>query len=308
MVEKRKFNNIVNDITGYFYKEYCKANGGSLKKIKSKFKSRNFFQPIVKPLSHNKSTLVFNKYPCIVYRPKKPTNNKAIMYIHGGAFISQITLIHWSYINRLAKKTNATVYIPIYPLCTENYSCCLDTIKFLIEIYKVMLKEFNNNDITIMGDSAGGQLTLTLGQQIKINKLPAAKNLIMFSPGTKCDIKKQDILENMDKEPILPAAYMYYATKWYVKKGDDPKKPIYSPLYGDCKNIGKMTIVVGTKELLMAHADELHLKLQKQKISHTYEKVPNMFHAFPVFLGHESSIILKKVVNLILNNKWTINN
>jgi acetyl esterase/lipase len=65
----------------------------------------------------DKSKIFINDDLCYVVKSKKtnPTD-KAFIFIHGGAFISQIAKSHWLMIRKLINNTNSTCYVPIYRL------------------------------------------------------------------------------------------------------------------------------------------------------------------------------------------------
>jgi acetyl esterase/lipase len=85
------------------------------------------------------------------------------------------------FIDRLIKSTGATVYVPIYPLVKKGTSAYKQNISLLVKTYKEVTKSFKKN-ITIMGDSAGGNLAYVLAQHIKQEGLITPKNIIGISP------------------------------------------------------------------------------------------------------------------------------
>jgi acetyl esterase/lipase len=70
----------------------------------------------------------------VLHNSQSKLNKKRILFIHGGAFVGEISSIHWLYIKTLIKKTNAIIYVPIYPLTTDKYSNQIDTNRFLINL------------------------------------------------------------------------------------------------------------------------------------------------------------------------------
>jgi acetyl esterase/lipase len=55
-----------------------------------------------------------------------------------------------------------------------------ENMTFLIDLYKTVFESYQN--ISLFGDSAGGQLALSLAQQTKKLKLSPPKNIFLFSP------------------------------------------------------------------------------------------------------------------------------
>lgn len=250
----------------------------------------------------NKTKQFINDDLCYVIKCEKTESvNKAFMYIHGGAFISQITKLHWTTIRKLIKDTKSVAYVPIYRLSNPWYSSCKDDVDFLIETYKEMLKNFKPEDISIIGDSAGATLSIVLCQQLKLLKLPRPKNIIALSPALDLSDSFDDINEKSNKNEVLNKPMLAFAHKWYIKVGDNPRDPIYSPMYGDSKDIGFITIFIGQNECFSNQCKQYHQKLINENIAHKYIERENMFHVYPIFPIQESKVDFNLIVSLIMN-------
>ena len=57
-----------------------------------------------------------------------------ILYLHGGAYMGNITEQHWDLIEQLISKTNATIVVPDYPLAPE--ATCKETYDFIEALYR----------------------------------------------------------------------------------------------------------------------------------------------------------------------------
>jgi acetyl esterase/lipase len=104
----------------------------------------------------------------------------------------------------------------------------------------------------------------------------------------------------MKIEPVLPKCLIPLAFAWYIRN-DDPHKSIYSPIYGDCKDIGLITIFFGEHESLLASARVFSEKLNDQHINHNFYVTPKMFHVYTIFRIKEAKSDFLKIVDLIKN-------
>lgn len=239
-----------------------------------------------------------NNFKCLIIKSKKNNNNlKHSLYIHGGGFIMQITKYHWKYIEWLIKKSNNIFWIPIYPCSTKNYSSHEDTLKLLIEVYKKINSLTISKNINIIGDSAGGNLSLVLAQQLASKNIDKPNNIVMFSPCVTMYLDHKDIKNN---EKVLPKLLLETASKWYFgdNKIDNPK---FSPLYGQLNNIGKINIFIGTNECFLSGVLELENKLKKQGINYRLYITNKMFHVFNIFKIKEAKFVNKKIIEIIKN-------
>ncbi len=90
-----------------------------------------------------------------------------ILYLHGGAYVNEIESLHIAFCDRLTKKTNATIYTPIYPLAPNH--TFEETYKIVENLYNMIIKL--DKPITIMGDSVGRGLSAAFSEYL------AAKNM-----------------------------------------------------------------------------------------------------------------------------------
>ena len=106
------------------------------------------------------------------------TTERIILYLHGGAYVNEMDNLHIIFCDKLAKKVNATVFAPIYPLAPNHtYE---ETYNIVENLYGLILKF--NKPVIIMGDSAGGGLSASFCEYLGENDLTQPKHLILISP------------------------------------------------------------------------------------------------------------------------------
>ena len=103
-----------------------------------------------------------------------------VLFLHGGAFYSNITQGHWCLIDKLIQLSSASFVVPDYPLAPEN--SCIDVIAFLEKLYSLIINEFTDRKIAIIGDSAGGGLALSLSMKLQSVNMLQPQKIILFSP------------------------------------------------------------------------------------------------------------------------------
>ena len=108
-------------------------------------------------------------------------SSKKVMFIHGGGLVAEAFGIQWDFCARLAERTGCEIIFPEYPLVPESSS--RESHEMLLKVYKKLFSETAPGNITIMGDSAGGTLALSLSMLARDKGLPLAKELVLISPG-----------------------------------------------------------------------------------------------------------------------------
>ena len=59
-------------------------------------------------------------FPVYEVRPSRIESGQRLIYLHGGAYVFQITSHHWALIAELAERVGAVVTVPIYPIAPEH--------------------------------------------------------------------------------------------------------------------------------------------------------------------------------------------
>ncbi|MGE7946317.1 alpha/beta hydrolase fold domain-containing protein [Lysinibacillus sp. NPDC093688] len=240
---------------------------------------------------------VFEGIKVFTLNDEKSLKQKAILYIHGGAWTNQPLNLHWLFLDKMAQSLNAKIIVPIYPKVPHfNYK---DTYPKILNLYKEMLASVeNSNQLTIMGDSAGGNIALGLAHLLKMNNLPQPKDIILLSASVDLSFENSLIAEYEEKDPMLASEGMVVITKlWAADK--DLKDPLISPIYGDFKELGKITHFIGTHECLYPDAIRLDEELTEQGIELNTFVYPKMNHVFVVMPIPEALDAQQKIINII---------
>lgn len=232
-------------------------------------------------------------------KPKNKQSEKIILYIHGGAYISNIIPQHWKLIGAIIDKTNATVIVPNYE--TAPFATYREVYDFINSLYKSLLDKYKSENIIFMGDSAGAGLSLGYSMYLRDNNMPQPSQIILLSPWLDITMSNPDIrgLEKKDKMLARKGAIM--AGELYSKNisGTDYR---VSPIYGDLKNLGKISVFISTNDLCLADSRKLKETLTRNNIIHNYFEYPKMFHAWIAVTSlKESKNAINQISNIIGN-------
>ncbi|MEC3813902.1 alpha/beta hydrolase [Bacillus altitudinis] len=224
-------------------------------------------------------------------------NQKTILYLHGGAWTNQPLNVHWWFMDKMAQSLGAKVVAPIYPK-VPHYSN-QDTYPKMLNLYKDLLKTAGSaNQLTIMGDSAGGNISLGLAHLLKKEDLPQPKDIVLLSACVDMSMSNPLIFEYAKKDPILGHEGMEVITKMWAAD-QSLTDPLISPIYGDFKGIGKITHFIGTHDMLYPDAIKLDEKLSEQGMDIKTFVYPEMLHVFVVMPIPEAADALKKIIQVI---------
>lgn len=106
--------------------------------------------------------------------------DKAILYVHGGAYYFGSVDEHRYQIQRHARKLKAKVFAPRYRLAPQfPFPCGLQD---CIAAYLQLLEDFEPNQILFGGDSAGGGMVLSMLVTLRDQGQPLPAGTILLSP------------------------------------------------------------------------------------------------------------------------------
>ncbi|AWE08498.1 hypothetical protein DCE79_14465 [Lysinibacillus sp. 2017] len=229
---------------------------------------------------------------------EQPNPKKVIYYFHGGAYINEPLVFHWRYLVKLAKHTDFTIVVPIYPkLPHANHE---DAFHKIHALYEQLLQQYDAPFI-FMGDSAGGGLALAFAQDVKIIGKTKPEQVVLHSPWLDITGQHPDYLK-LQEQNIDPLLGVYGAEQLGKLWANVQQLDYYkvSPLYGDLKDIGRITLFVGTAELLIVDAQMLLSKANEQGVEIIYFEYPKMNHVFPVFPIPEAKHAMRKLLLLLM--------
>ncbi|MCQ4937333.1 alpha/beta hydrolase fold domain-containing protein [Anaerotignum propionicum] len=239
-----------------------------------------------------------NSYSIDAYLMKSlsQSKEKQILYIPGGGYTEQPLFWHWRFLDKLTKKLNGTITVPIYPKAPNHQY--QDSFESILPIYKDLLTKASPKDIVIMGDSAGGGLSLALSQLLLKERLPQPGNIILLSPWLDVNLDHPEIPSLMKVEPMLDLKLLIASGKLYA--GNTPTNNyLISPINGPIRGLGKITLFIGTHEIFLPDARKLKALAEQENVHIHYFEYPKMNHVFPVFPIPEAKRALQQIVDII---------
>ena len=236
---------------------------------------------------------------------KNNNSEVAILYLHGGAYVANITKQHWLFIEKLLEKTKATIIVPDYPLSPEFH--CKDVYDFILDLYSKMLIKYSTKRVIFIGDSAGGGIALGFSQYLRNQNRKQPEQIILISPWLDVTMSNPDLKQIEVKDKILSVRGLKSAGEKYA--GDlDLKDYRVSPIYGDFKGLCNISIFTGTHDILNIDAKKCKQLMEKSNIQFNYFEYPKMFHDWIVIPNlKETRDVINKVYKLINNYDSEIN-
>ncbi|HEX2298639.1 MAG TPA: alpha/beta hydrolase [Pseudonocardiaceae bacterium] len=215
--------------------------------------------------------------PVYEVAPRDGRYEAEVLYLHGGAYVHAIERSHWLFVGRLVDRLGCRVTVAQYPLAPDHrYD---DTLAMVQATYCQALEEVEPARRVVMGDSAGGGLSLVLAQQLRARQLPQPGNLVLLSPWL--DISMTDaMIPALDaRDPYLSTPGLLAAGRMYAGTLD-PRDPRVSPIYGRLDGLGRISVFIGTRDVLLADSRCLRQRTAQCGIDIDYVEYEDMPHAW----------------------------
>ena len=229
-------------------------------------------------------------FDCYILNPGK---ERAVMYLHGGSAIHQMLKYHYRFLKNILNKGGISIYLPIYPLApVYTYK---DAFPMLDSVYDMMLEKHEASKITVMGDSMGGNLALSFPQSI-IGRKEMCGSIVLLSPWLDMTGEHPDTQRYYEREPRLSLYELKRCAELW-SGGSDLHEPIISPIYGPLEGLPRISVYVGTEELLLLDSERLRDRSEKEGHELSYHLWKGMTHVFPVQPIREAKLVLPDILS-----------
>jgi acetyl esterase/lipase len=204
-----------------------------------------------------------------------PADAPLIVWLHGGAFCLGSPRTHLGLAGALARRAGMRAVLPDYRLAPEHpFPAALDD---CLAAWRALLADGEPPArIAIGGDSAGGNLALTLIGLARDAGLPPPGAIVLFSPWVDLTLSAASLGRLAAREVLLPAGRLAEIRDLYLA-GTDPRDPRASPLRGDLAGTPPVLIQASESEILRDDAVTLAGRLGDAGCDVTLD----LWHAVP---------------------------
>jgi len=215
------------------------------------------------------------------FLPPDRGKNRVVLYLHGGAYMAGSPMTtHRELISRLAIRTGMAFVAVNYRKAPESpFPAALEDVS---KAYRWLLEKYNENQISVMGDSAGGGLALALVLLLRDQSLPLPAKIVALSPLADLAGTGQSLQQNKDTDAMVPGWLINQVANLY-SGGKELTHPYISPLYGDFNGFPDTMIQVSDSEVLLDDSRRLADKMRAARVPvqlDIWHKLPHVWQAF----------------------------
>ncbi len=220
--------------------------------------------------------------PCdVVHPPTLQPTARVVLYLHGGGFFIHLPNSYQRFAKRIAKAYAATVYLPDYRLAPEHrFPNGADD---CLAVYRALLADgCDPRMMSVMGDSAGGNLALVTMLRARDEGLPLPACVTLLSPGTDLTFSGDSFVTNAGADAMIPMNALHEVSRQYVDE-ENKTHPHASPMLGDFTGLPPLKIVVGSTEVLLDSSLTTAQRYRAAGGSAVVQVWHKMPHVFPLF-------------------------
>jgi len=213
------------------------------------------------------------------YQPRSGNRAITLLYLHGGGY-AYYSKAHQNLIALVTLAVEAKTFALDYRLTPEHpFPAQLED---ALAAYQWLLEMGTDpHNLVIVGDSAGGNLTLALLLSLRDANRALPAMAICIAPWT--DVENSG--ESMTKNEPYDWVEKRMAVQWaeWLCKGADPRNPLISPIHANLKRLPPIYVQAGEAEILYDMIREFAARAAGQGANVRLEAWKNMNHDFPAF-------------------------
>ena len=226
--------------------------------------------------------------PALMVTPRETVIEDAcILHLHGGAYMSGGLLQCRVLIGPICAFSGVRAMTFSYRLTPEHiYPAQLED---ALQAYQYLLSQgYSADRIVLVGESAGGNLALSLTRRLRDEGRPLPAGLALLSPWADLAQTGESYRALRNEDATLDPDELLAAGIAFAGGPERLTDPDISPLYADFHGFPPAVIHCGTKEILLSDSENLEKRMLEDGVNAHLIRWEGMCHVFQAF-GFEES-------------------
>ena len=204
--------------------------------------------------------------------------SRVLLFFHGGGYCSGSIVSHRRMVTEAGRAARMRTLAVAYRLAPEHpypaaHEDAMTAWRFL------RAQGIAARDIAVGGDSAGGNLTITLSNRLRAAGEEQPACAWLASPWVDLTMSGASLATKDSIDPLIHKAYLEELADAYAGAADR-RDPLISPVFSDLHGFPPTLIQVGSAETLLDDATRLAAALGAADVPVTLQIWPHMIHAW----------------------------
>lgn len=259
------------------------ARPRSIEQLREGFAEMMSVFPVPSGVSLSDTTIAGR--PAVLVEPQENSRPGTLLYFHGGSFALGSPATAMSLTAHVVLRTGMRALSVDYRLAPEHpypagVTDCFDA-------YRELLRQgVDPQEIAVLGDSAGGGLSVTTVLSAKNEGLPLPSCVVCFSPGLNPLRSGGSFESKRGIDPFFTPEALAASGKRYLA-GADPHEEMASPaVYADMKGFPPLLLQAGSDELLLDDSVMLAERARDAEVDVVLDVTAHVPHVFQTFVDH----------------------
>ncbi|WP_109479808.1 alpha/beta hydrolase [Paraburkholderia sp. C35] len=216
--------------------------------------------------------------------PVDAKTDHVLLFLHGGGFALGSSASHRKMVGHLAKAIGVKAFIVDFRLAPESpFPAQLDDGAAVFE--GLLQAGYAPSQITPVGDSAGGNLAVSLVLQRMRERRPLPERVVVMSPWLNMENNGATIDSNDPTDFLITRAGLQANIDRYLGGKVSPRDPRVNPLYADFTGFPRLYIDAGSVESLLDDSVQLEARARRAHVDVTLTVGEGMQHVYPFLAG-----------------------
>lgn len=222
--------------------------------------------------------------PGILVMPLDADPRQMQILLHGGGFALGSSASHRKLAGHIAKACGTYSFVADFRRAPEHkFPAQIDD---GVSIFRALLAEgFRPEDITPVGDSAGGNLAISMTFQLMRDGGPVPIQVLTMSPWVDMENSGSTIETNDATDFLITREGLQGNIDRYIAGATEPTNPMANPLYQDFTGFPRLYICAGDIESLWDDSVRLDRLARAAGVDVTFSVGEGMQHVYPFLAG-----------------------
>ncbi|MBU8827729.1 alpha/beta hydrolase [Mycolicibacterium goodii] len=234
--------------------------------------------------------------PGIWCLPVGADTSRVLLYTHGGGFAVGSSSSHRKLAGHVAKTLGCTSFVLDYRRAPE-YRHPAQIEDGLAVFDALVATGIAPENITTIGDSAGGNLAVAIALALKDQRRPLPGRVIAFSPWLDMENASETLVSNRNTDALITHELLEGMIASVLGNRVDPKNLLANPLYADFTDFPRLYITAGSVEALLDNATRLAERAKAAGVDVTLSVAEGQQHVYQ-FLAGRSAVAAQELDKL----------
>lgn len=223
--------------------------------------------------------------PGILVTPLDADPRQIQIVLHGGGFALGSSASHRKLAGHLAKACRTYSFVADFRRAPEHkFPAAIDD---GVAIFRALVADgYDPELITPVGDSAGGNLAISMTFQLMKDGGPVPRQVLTMSPWLDMENSGETIETNDATDFLITRAGLQGNIDRYIAGATEPTNPMANPLYQDFTGFPRLYICAGDVESLWSDSVRLNDLARAAGVDVTFSVGEGMQHVYPFLAGN----------------------